>query len=485
MIDYVTNRSLVAELFDTILATIRPLDRFFRTEEDLVFVRRGIGPETVSERNLPGFLSAFVEFRFLSDDGEGQNFQRYGLLPGELARAFANDPRVRSKLPPLGNYARAPLFTLDWAFIGSPGYHRHDGGIFYDGPEVKLSEEGTPHLDEVLKGFRFKEEADRVNFLGVLLTALTMPHWGRGHPFLAINGNKPGVGKSTLARVLGVIVEGREPTTVTWVPDDTEFEKQIATRVEAGDHVILVDNAKTARAIQSAVLERCITDSRPNFRRLGSNTSISRAQNDLLFCLTMNMTQLGRDLRRRALPVNLYLEEDVRQVDYPLDDVVGYAIEHRLELVAELSAMVVRWQDGGGEIPDNAARHSTSRPWARTIDAILWFNGLEGFLTNFEASMHAFDPDFDRMREICAAHNGQAPATASEWAELLKDRLMEDRFKDRRGNFKPARSMATIMGTLFKAYLDASFEVEGRAWRLVQSYPRGPTHSALYHFEEE
>ena len=41
------------------------------------------------------------------------------------------------------------------------------------------------------------------------------------------------------------------------------------------------------------------------------------------------------------------------------------------------------------------------------------------------------------------------------------------------------------MGTLFKAYLDASFEVDGRRFRLVQAYPRGPSHSAVYHFEEE
>ena len=53
------------------------------------------------------------------------------------------------------------------------------------------------------------------------------------------------------------------------------------------------------------MLERCITDTRLNFRRLGSNTAITRPQNDLLFCLTMNLTQLGPDLRRRALPLNL------------------------------------------------------------------------------------------------------------------------------------------------------------------------------------
>ena len=74
------------------------------------------------------------------------------------------------------------------------------------------------------RNWRRESEADLVNFVACALTALTMPHWRRGHPFLAINGNKPGVGKSTLARVLGVLVEGEEPPTVTWLPDDAEFE---------------------------------------------------------------------------------------------------------------------------------------------------------------------------------------------------------------------------------------------------------------------
>jgi len=37
------------------------------------------------------------------------------------------------------------------------------------------------------------------------------------HPFLAINGSKPGVGKSTLARFLGVIAEGHMPSMVSVV----------------------------------------------------------------------------------------------------------------------------------------------------------------------------------------------------------------------------------------------------------------------------
>ena len=311
VVDFVQNRDTIDALFDALVTAVKPVARFFRQDRDLVFVRRGIGPMVVTERNVAGLLSALVEIRFLHEDDDGQQLLRYDVLPSDLARAFVHSPRVAATLPVLAGYTRTPLFDATGALIASPGFHEASA-IFYDGPPIPPGE-GTATLDAALGGFCWKEEADRVNFIGALLTTVTMPMWTRGHPFVAINGNKPGVGKSTLARLLGLLAEGgAEPSTVSWCPDEGEFEKQLATRVEAGDRVIIVDNAKTAKPIESPVLERCITDTRLNFRRLGSNSSISRAQNDVLFCITMNLVQMGADLRRRALPVNLQLAVDVR-----------------------------------------------------------------------------------------------------------------------------------------------------------------------------
>jgi len=482
VVDYVINRQTVAGLFDAIIEAVEGATRFFRNERDMVFVRRGIGPVIITDANVGGFLAALLEIRFLKDTEDGLSFLRYGVLPGELARAFVADPRVWAKLPPLTLYCRSPLFDGDWTFVGRPGY-QPGSAIFYDGPKVAPSTDGAPLLHQAIQDFRFKSEADLVNFVGVLLTAVTMPHWGRGHPFLAINGNKPGVGKTTLARVLGVIVEGAEPSTVSYVPDDAEFEKQIATRVEAGDRIIVVDNAKTRRSVESAVLERCITDSRLNFRRLGSNTSITRPQNDILFVLTMNLTTLGVDLRRRALPVNLMIDEDVREADYAMPDVVGFVLAHRLEIVAELAGMVRIWLDSGRPACERPAQHSTSQPWATTIDAILRLSGFDGFLTNFEESAHAFDPRYELMLDIAQEHHDRPPSPAGTWTGWLET-LLEDRFKDRRGNPKSARSRSTIVGNLFGEYLGSRFTVGSHAYRLVKSYPDGEGRKPAYHFEQ-
>ena len=240
-----------------------------------------------------------------------------------------------------------------------------------------------------------------------------------------------------------------------------------------------MDNAKTAKPIESPVLERCITDTRLNFRRLGSNTSIGRPQNDVLFCLTMNLVQLGADLRRRALPVNLELSADVRDAAFTHDDVLGWVQEHRQAALAELLGLVQRWMDAEKPLSEVPARHSTGHRWAATIDGILAHAGMPGFLSNFEASEHAFDPKYEVMLDIVRAHHGREPMTAGQWAGVLGD-VLEDRFKERNGQIRSERARATIVGALFSEYADARFDVDGVGYRLERSWPEGSGRPAVW-----
>lgn len=479
ILDYVTNQDTVEDLFGRIVQAVLPTQRFFRSEGELVYVRDRLGPVPVSERNLSGLLSTLLELRFLKVQSDGVSFLRYGVLPRELCRALAVNHRAWERLPELRLYCRSPLFDRRWRFVATPGFDP-ESGIYYDGPRVRPKLHDTRRLLQATGEFHWQAPADLVNFLGALLTALTMPHWGRGHPFLAINGNKPGVGKTTLARVLGLVVEGTDPSTLSFTADEAEFEKQLATRIEAGDRVIVIDNAKPRKAIESPVLERSITDTRLSFRRLGSNTAITRPQNDVLFCLTMNLTNLGSDLRRRALPVNLVLEDSVQSVRYAVADLLGFVERHRLEIVAELAGLVQRWLDAGSPPAPNAHRHSTGQLWAETIGAILHHAGFHEFLDNLEDSAHAFDPKYALMHDIAAAlHHHSGPA--ADWVPQLEE-LLAERFRDRGGRPRSERAKATIVGGLFREYLDATFTLGERRLRLTRSYPQGERRKPEYAF---
>jgi hypothetical protein len=474
VVDFVQNADRLEDFFDKLINAVLPANRLFAQGEAACFIQSGAGPVLVNERNLSGLLSSLVELRVMQETDDGQRMLRYDRVSRDLARAMVHAPAVREQLPTLTRYTRSPVFTADWRYLGTPGFD-DESGVYYDGPAVK-PREGTATLDRLLAGFAWKDETDRSNFIGALLTALTMPHWGNGHPFLAINGNKPGVGKSTLARFLGVIAEGRTPSTVSWIKDDTEFEKQLATRVELGDRVLVVDNAKTSGVLSSAVLERCITDTRLSFRRLGSNTAITRSENDLLFVLTMNLTSLGADLRRRALPVNLHIDGDVRSHRFASEDVIAEVVRHRHAAVAELAGMVLRWVEDGS--PLGAATHSTGRLWAATIDGILRVSGIEGFLMNFASSEHAFDPKYAMLAEMAREFVGEPPMSASGWASKVEPWLAE-RFVGRGGVPKSDRARSTIVGRLFGEYLGVEL---GAGVKLDRAYPDGQTHSPTYAF---
>ena len=117
------------------------------------------------------------------------------------------------------------------------------------------------------------------------------------------------------------------------------------------------------------------------------------------------------------------------------------------------------------------------------MDAILRLSAFDGFLTNFEESAHAFDPRYELMLDIVREHRRAEAAPAAAWVGRLED-LLADRFKDRRGNPKSARSKSTIVGHLFREYVDTRFTVAGAAWRLARTYPDGEGQKPAYAFEE-
>jgi len=349
--------------------------------------------------------------------------KEYGVMPPRLVAAFIHSAeRIRMSLSALEFYTRMPFVDLDFNVVARPGYDENSK-TYYDGPPIAIAD-GTELLDKVLATFLWKTSVDRVNFLGLLLTAMSGLHWPGRHPLTVINGNRPGVGKSLLAKLLSLLVDGTSPKSISYNPNDEEFEKQIATRVKAGDNVILIDNAKRTskvRAVNSSVLERSVTDNLVNYRKLGSNSAITRT-NTMLFCLTMNCTTLSADLARRALPINLACDGDVRRHNFDIPDLLGFVSEHRETLLSELAGMFDRWVRADRPMPRETATHSVSQLWAATIDAILQHSGYHGFLTNLDET--TFNPEFELMTEICSAHPG-VEKTPAEWAAVLVEDFLK------------------------------------------------------------
>src|SRR5690606_7766375 len=132
--------------------------------------------------------------------------------------------------------------------------------------------------------------------------------------------------------------------------------------------------------IESATLERLITDQVLSFRLLGSSADI-RAENSHFFCITANSSDVSRDLITRCVVVNLRYEGDPSKRTFTLTDPQSYAYEHRTEILGELLGMIERWKEAGRPEADISTRFNR-RGWGRIVGGILAANGYTGFMAN-------------------------------------------------------------------------------------------------------
>lgn len=488
IVRYATNADLVNKFFDDVINVLKPTNRFFHYGSDLVYVLPGGGLVTLTDRNLSGVLSSLLEIAYCEEKKDEDTKEiyyvllNYGVIRHDLGKSFVQSPRVLNSFPELKHYARSPFFDLDWNFVTQPGYHPKSC-TYYDGPVVHPVQ-SVQLLTKILADFFWKSPADVVNYLGALITGLTILHWPGTHPMIVYNGNRPGVGKSLLSTILGIIIDGKIPVSISYNANDEEFEKQLATRVRHGDSCVVIDNAKKTafvKQVESQTLERSVTDPILNFRRLGANEAISRP-NTILFSVTMNFALLSRDLRRRSLPINLEQPSNVRHIVFPIGNLREFVYEHRLEILAELAGMIFKRLETGRLEIEKPARHSISQTWAESMDGILRCSGFHGFLDNFDESEHAFDPDYALLIDICESHHAKPLLTPSEWAAILIDDALSGRLRNRKGDPKPKRAQQTIVGTFLSAYVDVPIKTEELgSFRLV-CQENGAGHSKQYGF---
>ena len=95
--------------------------------------------------------------------------------------------------------------------------------------------------------------------VAVFITGLLVTHFIlNGKPIVLLDGNQPGLGKTLLVRVIGIVLDGIDPQLIHYTSDDEELGKRIcATLRGSPQSQLLVDNAKTKTetAISSPVIE--------------------------------------------------------------------------------------------------------------------------------------------------------------------------------------------------------------------------------------
>lgn len=480
-IRYVENRDPVMLVPSRVANVLLRTREFYRYGTGLVRVFDDGKFDYMTTENLNAHLASFLEIQIYHKAQNGKlSFRKATMLNGEQIGILCRGPELLRCFPEITVFSKSPLFDTRWNFVGSPGYHK-DSGIYYCGDKINPKKKKRI-LKKVLSEFPWKSEADQVNYYGVLLTAITIPHWIGKHSAVAFNGTGfnggVGVGKDLLARIIALIFDGKEPSSISKIQDTAEFERSLSGPIKSGARVIVVSNIKSKDGLfDNQVLEKMITDRSLSFRILSKNERYSRP-NDVIFCMTMNHTKLSADLQRRQLPINLHREEDPATRSFKIPDLDQYILEHRADILGELAGMVMKWLDKKKPLPRKSPGHSMGQPWAKTMNAILKADGMDGFLSNFEESVISFDPDEEVIKEACLQNVG-VKATPHYWTPLLTP-LMPQRLN--RGNISE-RAQDTIVGQFFSKFSGKKIYVENRTF-LVERHDRGQGHPAEYEIKE-
>ena len=331
----------------------------------------------------------------------------------KFVRVLLNSEQTSKALPTIQVYSTRPTFDTNFEFR-DPGWHPGPR-ILVHGPEVEpvrwtpastdlpAIERLPPRLRHLLQGFCFRQPADLVNCLGALLTGLLAGIFTRmGKPVLLLDGNQPRLGKTLLARVIGVILDGSDPTVNRYSSSDEELSKQMcATLRNPRQSILIIDNAKVKSGdeINSPTLEANSTAPQISLRILGRSANFVRP-NDVLWAITMNGTKGTADLIGRALPIRFHHDGNPNQRDFGGQDPINYAMTHRVEILGELVGMVIHWVQAGR--PDGHARHSLTY-WVRTIGGILEACGFPQLLQNQEEAAAEFSSESDVIAALAEA----------------------------------------------------------------------------------
>lgn len=438
----------VAETLCSITDHLLSAGDCFTRAQQLVVVHSEQIEAILSTAELSGLLNQHVEFYLVAEKGGG-----FKPIPTAYSSTWLNKRSELHRMPAITSFVRNPVYNQQWELV-KPGYDK-TSGIYYAGPEIQPTAI-TGKLDALLDGFCFKTPGDRTNFIGMLVTAILIPHFIGSKPALLLCANQPELGKTILAQIISILRDGCAADTASYNPNDEEFEKRLGAVVRRGATTIIVDNAKSYGRnprIDSACLERSITDAVLSFRLLGQSSTI-RAENSHIFCITANSPEVSRDLVTRSVVVNLYYEGDPAHRKFSIDDPEGFALDNRTEILGELLTMVEKWKQAGQPRAVTSTRFN-KRGWGNIVGGILEVAREPDFLLNASDAAEQLDEtkrEFTELVTVLVDHP-QGTWTAAELASLCDSNAL---LKQDLGDGSP-RSRSTRMGTLSGRYVNEHF----------------------------
>ncbi|BEP97003.1 hypothetical protein GmRootA79_53880 (plasmid) [Acidovorax sp. A79] len=318
----------------------------------------------------------------------------------------------------------APTLRIDGSILDRPGHDEASGLLFYcehpNPPRVPV----RPSVADALAALKFlwaplalfplvDAVANGVALHGLLSAALraSLPT----APGVGFDAPAAGSGKTLLARCIGILAMGSEPSILPPADTDEETRKRLFAVLREGQRVVLWDNVR--EPLGSASLDAFLTA--PTFadRVLGSSETIT-LPNRALFIATGNNLRMTSDTCRRVLTARIDAQSETPYTrDFSFDPAQMVQTDRLAYVVAALT--IVRAYITAGRPKMAKGRTASFEHWDDLVrQPICWLAqqvaaiagtaegaGLPTLADPMEAAARAFeqDPETTKLRALVEA----------------------------------------------------------------------------------
>ncbi len=269
---------------------------------------------------------------------------------------------------------------------GTTGLLLQFGGASFQEPEsvTKLeSEKIVDYIhDTLFSEFEYRLDTSCPNLykiaaISLLLTGILRKIVDQAPGFLTV-ANMQGTGKTTLNRIVHVILTGRDMPVSSMGGTSEEMQKAMLATMLESPAMVCFDNILDGSEVRDQVIAKIITSPYFKGRILGKSQEATVPTNCVL-ALTGNNISLSTDLVRRFVPIHLTAQNsapETRCFKHP--DIVQHCLNHRANIIRGSLSLVKSYIDSGSPLDNEFRKSSGFHQWDKMVRfPLLWAVGVD------------------------------------------------------------------------------------------------------------
>ncbi len=364
---------------------------------------------------------------------------------------------------------------------------------FLPGDDMPMSQPGWNHtgvyqaglwtgetggcLRDLLIDFPWKTEADRQNFIGLLITVIVRAALSGNVPMHLILSTVERTGKTKLVdEIIGILFLNGPVPAMQFAGSDEERDKRILAVLMLGLPVVHLDNL--GEWFDSAAMASTITAEVYSGRVLGQS-AMANVPNVAVWIGTGNNVSMSGEMAKRTVPIHL-LPADADphlRTQFVHSDLREYVREHRDAILGTLIAMVRAWIDAGR--PPSPLRVGGFEAWSRVVGGVMAHAGYDLWMTNYAEWTGAADVEGGDMVRLMEAWQMTMQGGHQRVGDLRKQAVEAGLFERRFGRANSERGQDAAMGTVLRRYLRRAVSTQYGKFCIRESFLHGVRMYAL------